>query len=80
MSILMWLISILKLSRIQLSIIIIIIIIIFIIIIINTVIIIVEISPGPALVSSKTDQGALEQATGRVLRLRIKGPCTEGYC
>ena len=36
--------------------------------------------PGPALVSSETDQEALEQATGRVLRLRIEGPCTEGYC
>ena len=36
--------------------------------------------PGPALVSSETDQGTLEQATGRVLRLRIEGPCTEGYC
>ena len=36
--------------------------------------------PGPALVTSETDQGALEQATGRVLRLRIEGPCTEGYC
>ena len=30
--------------------------------------------PGPALVSSETDQGALEQATGRVLWLRIEGP------
>ena len=37
-------------------------------------------NPGPALVSSEIDQGALEQATGRVLRLRIEGPCTEGYC
>ena len=37
-------------------------------------------SPGPALVSSETDQGALEQATGRVPRLRIEGPYTEGYC
>ena len=36
-------------------------------------------APGPALVSSEIDQGALEQATGRVLRLRIEGPCTEGY-
>ena len=36
--------------------------------------------PVPALVSSKTDQGALEQATVRVLRLRIERPCTEGYC
>ena len=27
--------------------------------------------PGPVLVSSETDQGALEQATGRVLRLRM---------
>ena len=36
--------------------------------------------PGPALASSETDQGALEQATGRVLRLRIEVPCTEGYC
>ena len=33
-----------------------------------------------ALVSSEIDQGALEQATGRVLGLRIDGPCTEGYC
>ena len=30
--------------------------------------------------SMETDQGALEQSTGRVLRLRIEGPCTEGYC
>ena len=37
--------------------------------------------PGPALVSSEIDQGALlEQATGRVLRLRIEWPCTEAYC
>ena len=36
--------------------------------------------PGPALVSSETDQGALEQATGRVLGLWITEPCTEGYC
>ena len=44
------------------------------------IIIIIIIIPGPALVSSEIDQGALEQATGRVLRLRIEGPCTEGYC
>ena len=36
--------------------------------------------PGPALVSSETDQGALKEATGRVLGLRIEGPCTKGYC
>ena len=35
---------------------------------------------GPALVSLQTNQGALEQATGRILRLQIEGPCTEGYC
>ena len=39
-----------------------------------------DVSPGPALVSSEIDQGAQEQATERVLRLRIEGPCTEGYC
>ena len=37
-------------------------------------------APGPALASSETDQGALEQTTGRVVRLRIEGLCTEGYC
>ena len=50
------------------------------IIIIIVVIIIIIIIPGLALVFSETDQEALEQATGRVLRLRIEGPCTEGYC
>ena len=50
------------------------------IIIVIIIIIIIIIIPGPALVSSETDQEALEQATGRVLRLRIKGLCTEGYC
>ena len=44
------------------------------------IIIIIIIIPGPAFVSSETNQGALEQATGRVLRLRIERPCTEGYC
>ena len=34
---------------------------------------------GPALVSSENNQGALEQATGRVVRLQIEGPCAEGY-
>ena len=29
---------------------------------------------GPALVSLETEQGVLEQATGRILRLRIEGP------
>ena len=49
------------------------------IIIINVVVITVHISPGPAMVSSETDQGALEQATGRVFSLQIEGPCTESY-
>ena len=26
------------------------------------------------------EQGGLEQATWRILRLRIEGPCTVGYC
>ena len=36
--------------------------------------------PGPALVSLETDQGALEQATVRVLGLRMEGHYTKGYC
>ena len=37
-------------------------------------------TPGPALASSETNQGALERATGCVFGLRIEGLCTEGYC
>ena len=40
----------------------------------------VIVESGPALVSSETDQGVLEQATGHELMLRIEGSCTKGYC
>ena len=40
---------------------------------------IINIIFGIALISSEIDQGALEQATGRVLRLRIEGPAEYGY-
>ena len=52
----------------------------YITIIIIIIIIAIVTHPGPALVSSETDQGALEQATERILGLRIEGPCTERYC
>ena len=35
-------------------------------------------SPVPALISFEIKQGALEQATRLVLKLRIEGPFTEG--